>query len=235
MAASTCLAQSTALLVLHDILHKSLLLHTLRVIGYASSVGLFYWNAYYSYDLVGNEGYRASCPATCNFRSFSRNWVYLLVVGAPVFSFIILDLVRSYLKRYNPGRVSNKIGIGFRVLRVLAWLLCVGAYVVGFFTMAKSTLAENYGGLIVSPSSELEVWGFGQLVAVILLILPFLGALQEWKGKTPVFCLSSFTRRSKANFLQMIHMKTSREEMVHVRALIGLVRSWLKRKFLPME
>jgi hypothetical protein len=43
-------------------------------------------------------------------------------------------------------------------------------------------MIESYSRLILTTDFDENAWGFGQLVAIILISLPFLTALEEYKG-----------------------------------------------------
>jgi hypothetical protein len=185
LAAFAILTQSVAFLVLFDVLHKSLLLHTLRVILYVLTLFLFYYNAWYSYDLTGNEGYRAACPATCRFNSSGYTWGGIVAAGGPVYLFIVVDLLQKLYQRRKEGKSKHqphRHNLVFRIFRVLAWITCIIDFWYSWITVSTSSLLMSYGGLIDSPTYDLNTWGFGQLVAMILVVLPLLAALQEWKG-----------------------------------------------------
>jgi len=186
LAAFAILTQSIALLVLFDVLHKSLFLHALRVSLYAATLFFFYFNAWFSYDLTGNEGYRAACPATCRFKTSAATWVGIVAAGAPVYLFILLDLGRKVLQRFKKSKKSkpHRLGIIFRIFRVIAWVTCIVDLYYGWATVNISSQLISYGGLIDSPTYDLDTWGFGQLVAMVLILLPLIAAVQEWKGRS---------------------------------------------------
>lgn len=162
---------------------------------------MFYYCAWFSYDLTGSEGFRAACPATCQFKHASSNWVVVVIAGSPIYLFIIADLVRQILERR--GILKTELGVqekhasdftgmqrvratisqhGFQVARYLIWCLCIVDLCVACFSVFSSWFIWRYDGLVLTPDFDDISWGFGQLVAVILICLPVLTMAEEWKG-----------------------------------------------------
>jgi len=100
-AAFAIVTQSMAMLVTFDILHLSLSLHAMRVFIYTVSIFIFYYAAWASYNLTGDKGYRGACPAHCKFKSYSATWAGIIILGAPVYLFIIADLCGRLNKRHK--------------------------------------------------------------------------------------------------------------------------------------
>jgi hypothetical protein len=214
-----------AILVIFDMVHKSLVLHSIRVLVYSTTLFIFYYSAWYSYDLTGSEGFRASCPASCQFKHYSNNWIVVVAAGSPIYLFIITDLFRKILE--TRGLINPKTWIqekpmseltvfqkfksiffqhGFQVARFLVWGLCLVDLCVACFGVFSSWFIWRYDGLVLSPDFDDISWGFGQLVAVILICLPVLTMAEEWKGKTPSNPYESLTINS--HYLQTKHMKS---------------------------
>jgi hypothetical protein len=96
-----------AMLVTSDIIHNSMLLHTLRVVIYTATILTFYYAAWYSYNLTGSEGYRAACPVQCKFKSYQATWALIIALGAPIYLLIIADLCRRWDRRWKEHRGIN--------------------------------------------------------------------------------------------------------------------------------
>jgi len=71
-------------------------------------------------------------------------------------------------------------GIGYG--RFLAWFYCIIDLTIGLYSFIDSWMIEPYSGMILTEDFDENAWGFGQLVAIILISLPFLTALEEYKG-----------------------------------------------------
>jgi hypothetical protein len=202
VAAFAIVTQSMGLLVLLDLIHKSLMLYALRVLVLTVTLGLFYTCAFLSYDLTGKYGFQAACPATCKFKTGPGKFVIIVLAGVPIYAFILADFIREVLcrlKRLEKNRIEPRqkpqglnifqtIKIftwhhGFQVARVLAWLYIIGDLGVALWGVWSSWYLERYIGLDVQPGYNEKSWDFGQLVAVILIALPFLAIVEEWKGK----------------------------------------------------
>jgi hypothetical protein len=192
--------QSMGLLVSFDFIHKSLPLYATRIVVYTATLGLFYTCAYLSYDLTGDQGYRAACPATCEFKRGESKFVVVLIVGLPIYAFILTDFVRELLRLgplkrgTNPSRRPPGFNIfrivayyvwhhGFQFARIIAWLCTVADLGVSLWTIWTSWYISEYKQLVVKEGYSENVWNFGQLVAVILVALPFLSIFEEWSGK----------------------------------------------------
>lgn len=189
------------MLATFDIIHSSLLLHTVRVAIYIGTIFLFYYAAWFSYDLTGDEGYRSTCPAKCKFQSYTPNWVSIVFLGAPIYLFIIADLVREIKKRHNKanpqyqdrdrkkGRLARYLKLGMDYGRFLAWVYCIIDFIIGLSTFIIAWMVKYYSGMILTSDFDENTWGFGQLVAIILISLPFITGFEEYKGKFLNYCL----------------------------------------------
>ena len=255
VAAFSCLTQSMAILVIFDIIHRSLILHAMRVLVYSITLGLFYAAAFLSFDLTGPRGYRASCPATCKFKSAEGTFVGVVLAGLPVYAFIIFDLIRKALQRYGiletddfkkryrrpPGIAGFQLfrsiawRYGFQTLRLVAWLYTIGDLGVGLYSVWTSWWIKSYQGLALESNFDQMSWGFGQLVAVILISLPFLSAIEMFKGMLPSFTptrerrnltsskikwMQNVKRRSKRGLINILRAKTSPREIHPMATLV---------------
>lgn len=228
IAAFSVLTLSISLLVVFDIIHRSLALHTLRVIVYSVVLGLFYAAAFSSYNLTGLQGYKAACPAYCSFNTNSTHSWYITIIfaGFPVYAFIIIDLGRKYLhhlemldaveipeceRPYNCGlRHWQWLGSwlwwhGFMGFRVAAWIYCIVELGFALWTVFYSRNTKDYKDLGLVPDFNQDRWGFGQLTAIILIALPFLAVLQEWRGKL-------YLLQETGTFMLIHHRQMARRE-----------------------
>lgn len=208
-AAFAIVTQSMAMLVTFDIMHTSIMLHTIRIVIYTSTIVTFYYAVWYSYNLTGSEGYRSTCPAYCKFKTYSPTWILLVVLGAPVYLCIIIDYLRRLnmhrlkfykieIHEYNDSRKGwHKMWQIFtRYGRFTAWIISVCDLSIGLTTFITSWRIKCYSGLIATEDFDENSWGFGQIVAMILIILPFLTAFEEFKGRLnyhPLITLSLLT------------------------------------------
>jgi hypothetical protein len=208
-AAFAIVTQSMAILVTSDIIHRSVFLHTLRVVIYTATVLTFYYAAWYSYKLTGQYGYRGACPARCKFQSYQATWAMIIVLGAPIYLFIILDLFRRLDRKWkehknidihehnrqNHSKIHELWHRGWKVGmdhgRLLAWVYCIVDLTIGLYGFISGWMVQSYSGLILTADFDENSWGFGQLVAIILISLPFLTALEEFIGD---FTLSLYTK-----------------------------------------
>jgi hypothetical protein len=66
-------------------------------------------------------------------------------------------------------------------------LIVLGSLIVGLGDAVSIREISNYPGLVITQDFNLQQnsWGYGQLVAVILLVLPGLAALEGYKCDVP--------------------------------------------------
>lgn len=219
----SCFTHAITLLTLMDWMRESRSLLCVRLSLFSAVLGVFLWTQimardYTSLPHASSPGFRAACPARCcisdslSFNSY--NWVRLcplLLVALRV----IWMLVRGLFRRVTWfDGLSTKLEIdkdlSFALRATNFYVAVILFAIVTGLGYSLTIIGEvrdisNYPNLEVSSTffQEQNSWGFGQIVSMILLVLPFLAAVEGFIGKLPSFS-SLFTKG-----LQLTGLKTN--------------------------
>jgi hypothetical protein len=191
---------AVALFSLGDMLKKSRILLLLRLVAFLTVFVLFIvaQSRVRTFGIVSEKfmerdlaaGNAASCPAQCS--AVARDYdgaaleIRISIIAVAIFGICIT---------WGDGKwvaLAGRIGDGNHMEKILHIVLVLWFFVIftlgfglAFGVAAAVNLrdpARYLGVRVASNFEDQNSWSFGQLVAVILLILPFLAALQGFVG-----------------------------------------------------
>lgn len=157
----------------------------------ARTFGGSYYNEMYGIERRSSaDGSAAACPAQCSAMASgydgSAFGLRISIIAVAVFGICLtwgdgkwITLAGSIRDgRYMVPMLNTVLVAWFVVLFGLA-----GGLAFGIAAAVSLRNPSQYPGLQVAANfGDQNSWSFGQLIAVILLILPFLGALQGFLG-----------------------------------------------------
>lgn len=154
-----------------DWMAESMFLLCLRVIIFVAMLTMYLWSQVNARDYRRNDplevkGARAACPAYCSLGDeIDGFWIFIRV--GTCFAGFLLVVCKWY-------SMSSK----FKFILYIWLLMGVFISVMDFINLRQ---VWQYSALDASPEfMDEDSWGFGQIVPVILLILPFLAAVQSF-------------------------------------------------------
>lgn len=190
----SCFTHALTLLSLMHWMRRSTFLLCLRLSLFITVFSMYLWAQAVArdYSRLGESAYNAACPAHCclsdRWSQFSGMFtiISLLRVGSVSFLAFILalrfliDWYRKNCTETTAERIKKFHGCA-KVGVLIALMVAAAAGVTGV-AFVRDT--NSYNGLKLSQAfQDQDLWGFGQIVPMILLIIPFIGAMAGFVGE----------------------------------------------------
>ena len=183
-------------------MRRSMFLLYLRLSLFTAVFVMYLWAQAVARDYTpsGSPGYRAACPAHCclsdGWSEFSGIFTIISMLRVGSLSLMVLLIAwrllndwyqKSWLKSTTE---KNKICHNIVAVGIYTALL-VGVF-GGVTGVAFTRDTGSYSGLKVSQAfQDQNLWGFGQIVPMILLILPLIAAIEGFVGQSYILCTST--------------------------------------------
>jgi hypothetical protein len=142
-------------------------------------------------------GQRAACPARCCLSDSwsTSNGLFRLICLVLVLAVVAWNLFRHLTHKTNhlaSTSAPTKKNTEQLSLLIIAFILFFALNTAMMYTIlfdsATMRNVSAYTGLIASQAFEDQnIWGFGQIVPMVLLILPVLAAFEGYIGKSTFF------------------------------------------------
>lgn len=181
------------LLSLMKWMRRSMFLLCLRLFLFAAVFVMYLWAQAVArnYSSSSGSGYRAACPAHCclsdGWSEFSGMFTIISMLRVGSLSLIVFLIAwRLLIDWYQKGwrkSTTERNKICHQIIAVgisAALLIAVFGGVTGVAFIRDTS---SYSGLKVSQAfQDQNMWGFGQIVPMILFILPLIAAIEGFVG-----------------------------------------------------
>jgi hypothetical protein len=191
------------LLSLMQWMRRSMFLLCLRLALFAAVFVMYLWAQAVARDYSspsGIPGYRAACPAHCclsdRWTEFSGIFMVISVLRIVSLSLMVLlitwELLSDWFQKSWLRSTTDENETCHKIVKVgicTTLLIAVFGAVTGVAFIRDT---DSYDGLIVSQAfRDQNLWNFGQIVPMILLILPIIATIEGFVGQSYILPMST--------------------------------------------